>query len=658
MSSYECSQCGKYYAYQDSLKRHIKAKHSRDRRDEIGSVGSKTKNRFGNVTCDKCGQVFESQKHLVTHIRYTNHIQFEQYPCMYCVKVFPTQEALENHFYHIHSFSKGRIAHHKSNITYHHPFTMIVAGPTRSGKTSWVVNLLKNRMNQIKPTPSRIVYCYMHWQPMYDELEQIIPSIEWGDGLPTEETFSTFPNSIVVLDDLMDGIVNDSKMMKVFTEGSHHQNISVIFMTQNIFHPGKKARTILLNTQYMVLFKNPRDRQQIKTLARQMYPDDWLNFMKVFKKETDKPYGKLIIDLRPNVLEKDRFLKERDCEHDSSTSSIKSDNLTMEQMYSNQLRQQRETLRYEDPYKLKAIDSESKMNKLLKSNIPENIKSARYNELLTDYQFMMSKSKSQLSNSNPMNLTVYPNPTVSIKNAPNIEMNETDIKSTSAVTPKLSNYDTPSLALRQLTPPSSLLRPEETPLISFSEIDKRKEKAESVSPVPESPTSSNERSLPVAYPSPSRRDIRDDEGDPQHKKSFVSLSDEEETRLKKKRRSDFQLKKRIIDKKNKAIFKKPFDDQQAKSSKGYFVKDVKPHQIPLPSDSSDDTNDESKSYNPDVYPEGTFQDIREDIGDAHHTKSFVSLSDEEGVKERKQRRSDYKFRKRVSKKRKNKDKPY
>ena len=41
---------------------------------------------------------------------------------------------------------------------------------------------------------------------------------------------------------MMDGIVNDSKMMKVFTEGSHHQNISVIFMTQNIFHPGAKAQ--------------------------------------------------------------------------------------------------------------------------------------------------------------------------------------------------------------------------------------------------------------------------------------------------------------------------------------------------------------------------------------------------------------------------------
>ena len=108
-------------------------------------------------------------------------------------------------------------------------------------------------------------------------------------------------------------MVNDSGMMNVFTERSHHQNISVIFMTQNIFHPGRKARTISLNTQYMVLFDNPRDRKQIKTLAMQISPDKWQSFMDRFKKETSKPCGRMILDLRPGVSEKDRFLTDYDC---------------------------------------------------------------------------------------------------------------------------------------------------------------------------------------------------------------------------------------------------------------------------------------------------------------------------------------------------------
>ena len=53
--------------------------------------------------------------------------------------------------------------------------------------------------------------------------------------MPTEETFASFPNSPLIMDDMKDHVVDDSKMMKVFTERSHHQNIGVIFMTKIIF---------------------------------------------------------------------------------------------------------------------------------------------------------------------------------------------------------------------------------------------------------------------------------------------------------------------------------------------------------------------------------------------------------------------------------------
>ena len=62
----------------------------------------------------------------------------------------------------------------------------------------------------------------------------------------------------------------------------------------------------------MVLFENARDRQQIKTLAKQMYADKWTSFMDRFNKETKKPYGRMIIDLRPGILEKYRFLTDND----------------------------------------------------------------------------------------------------------------------------------------------------------------------------------------------------------------------------------------------------------------------------------------------------------------------------------------------------------
>ena len=86
-------------------------------------------------------------------------------------------------------------------------------------------------------------------------------------------------------------------ILDLFTNGSYHKNISVIFITQNIFHKGKSQRDISLNTKYIVLYKNPRDRAQIQHLARQVYPED--------PKFLQEPY--LFPDLSQDCLDEFRF---------------------------------------------------------------------------------------------------------------------------------------------------------------------------------------------------------------------------------------------------------------------------------------------------------------------------------------------------------------
>ena len=354
-------------------------------------------------------------------------------------------EELDEHI-KIHYLTPENLAPHKSNTIFHHPFTMIVAGPTRSGKTTWVASLLENRRQQILPTPSRIIYCYRHWQTMYDELDKLIIDIEFSDELPTAETFSTFSDSLIILDDMMDDVVNSSEMMKVFTEASHHKNVSVIFMSQNIFHPGSRARTISLNTQYMVLFKNPRDRQQIKTLARQMYPDNWINFMERFNRATNKPYGKLIIDLRPNVLEENRFLGDENNKEDEMRKK------SLTQMYSEKVKQQRDRLQFKRPYAVRAMDIKSKMDTLMKdTSLPDNLKSNRYNELLREYQFAMSKNEDD-STKEIMQHIIPLKDTVTADTTTTTTHESTESMPSTSATPKSSKY-TPSFAERQLTLP-------------------------------------------------------------------------------------------------------------------------------------------------------------------------------------------------------------
>ena len=110
-----------------------------------------------------------------------------------------------------------------------------------------------------------------------------------------------------MFDDLMTEAKCDQRIADLFTKGSHHRNISVVYLTQNLFPQGKACRDIILNTQYMVLFNNPIDRQQVATLARRIYPSTSAVFMKRFERATSYPYGHLVIDLKSDTAEKDRL---------------------------------------------------------------------------------------------------------------------------------------------------------------------------------------------------------------------------------------------------------------------------------------------------------------------------------------------------------------
>ena len=110
-----------------------------------------------------------------------------------------------------------------------------------------------------------------------------------------------------MFDDLMTEVKFDQRIADLFTKGSHHRNISVVYLTQNLFPQRKACWDIILNTQYMVLFNNPIDRQQVATIARRIYPSTSAVFMKRFEQAASYPYRHLVIDLKSDTPEKDRL---------------------------------------------------------------------------------------------------------------------------------------------------------------------------------------------------------------------------------------------------------------------------------------------------------------------------------------------------------------
>jgi hypothetical protein len=192
-----------------------------------------------------------------------------------------------------------------------HPFTCIVAGCTQSGKTVWVKSLLEKAQKTISPPPQRIIWCYGQWQPSYFDMLGTMPGIEFNKGIPddidNEDYLDVSQRNLIVWDDLMAQTCKDKRISDLFTKGSHHRNLSIICIVQNIFHQGKEMRNISLNAHYIVLFKSPRDKQQISMLARQVDPGRVQEFMRSYEDATSRPHGYLMLDLTPTTSYQDRL---------------------------------------------------------------------------------------------------------------------------------------------------------------------------------------------------------------------------------------------------------------------------------------------------------------------------------------------------------------
>ena len=170
---------------------------------------------------------------------------------------------------------------------------MILAGPSRSGKTVWTKKLIDNANKMISPPPERIVYCYSEWQNLFNQYR----NVEFHQGIIDVAQLHKDVKNLVIVDDLISDI--NQNMEDIFTKHSHHRNISIVFITQNLFLNSGHMRTMSRSASYIVVFKNPRDVNQITYLARQMFPSKQGSFVsEVFTDATSVPYGYLLIDYR------------------------------------------------------------------------------------------------------------------------------------------------------------------------------------------------------------------------------------------------------------------------------------------------------------------------------------------------------------------------
>ena len=195
---------------------------------------------------------------------------------------------------------------HNIDISLKSPFTMTLTGSTQSGKSTLTSKILERRKEIIDPPIDRVMYCYQEYQPkLFDSIKSKVPNVIFHKGLPSE--FGDGKPMLLVLDDLMSEIAKSDETVKAFTVYSHHNNVSIIFLTQNFFEKGK-IRTITLNSKYIVAMKNPRDTSFINILGRQMNGGKKNSVVEyAFKDVMSKPYAYLVIDLSQTLNDKFRI---------------------------------------------------------------------------------------------------------------------------------------------------------------------------------------------------------------------------------------------------------------------------------------------------------------------------------------------------------------
>ena len=153
----------------------------------------------------------------------------------------------------------------------------------------------------VDPPFQKIIWAYGEWQPAYENMT----GVQFVKGLNEDvvKRENLDGHSCLVIDDLADEI--DAKLLgALFTKISHHRNLSIIFLLNNIFYKGVSTmRLVSLNTHYLVLFKTPRDQDSINTIARQMFGKDYKIMAEAYRDATKEKYGYLIVDSKADSPE-------------------------------------------------------------------------------------------------------------------------------------------------------------------------------------------------------------------------------------------------------------------------------------------------------------------------------------------------------------------
>jgi len=195
-------------------------------------------------------------------------------------------------------------------IPFESPSCYWVAGSTGSGKSRLVARLIRSRKEMFRHVPAAVHYAYKEWQPVLFGEMQEKDSVQFHEGLPSIETIKSWSRGVhgrhllLILDDLQHEVCASKETSCLFSVLSHHCNISVVFVVQNLYPKsgGGSVRDLFLNVHYVVLLSSKRDKLQVSNLARQVFPGQNRFLMSAYEDAvSSRNFQYLVIDLHPST---------------------------------------------------------------------------------------------------------------------------------------------------------------------------------------------------------------------------------------------------------------------------------------------------------------------------------------------------------------------
>ncbi|RWS22698.1 hypothetical protein B4U80_06806 [Leptotrombidium deliense] len=186
-----------------------------------------------------------------------------------------------------------------------HPFSCLIAGPSFSGKTTLVINIINSitKISNINKNNINLLWVYGQREAIENIYFDQHINVTFDDGIPTDAYLREKDVDLVVIDDLMSEACDDKLLAEFFTKKSHHMKFSVFLLIQNLFYKSRQLRTISLNASYIIILNNRRDVSQIDYFGRQLFPNNRRFFSDVYKDATQHPFGYILVDLKQTTPE-------------------------------------------------------------------------------------------------------------------------------------------------------------------------------------------------------------------------------------------------------------------------------------------------------------------------------------------------------------------